>query len=707
MIMTLTVGILRKSTVAALAMLALGMPTRVHAEPQAEPTLHPVEFEDVTPEGLLKARAELAFDHLQSDYFRWESISKINFEPFPGDAIGRCINALTLLSRALHREASPNLREIVTRSQDLHNQDGYLGPRLPESRANEDTLAGHNGYFCGLCEYARWTRDPRALATLRALSANLFVPCREAIALYRRDSEQAAKVNWHLSGGDIGQLFLLLDGVTRTYALAPSPELKSAIETMINRYRTLDLVELSAQTHAMLSAATGILRWHELERRPDDLALAESLYKQYRTLAMTETYENYNWFNRPQWTEACAVIDSFILAVNLWRTTGKTAYLEDAHLILFNGLLPGQTRDGGFGTGPCVGANGVCRTKRHAEAPFCCSMRGGEGLARAIQYSYFLDADAVTLAFYTDNTALLRFPDGTCTVRQETGYPHSGAVRLEFLKSEASSEKRLRFLVPSWVVENSLRVMVNGTRTTPRRDGAFAEIAVLPAAGTVVELAFDQASGPRPALHADRSPNAVRHFRGPLLLGSGVADGSGPLSPLLDILDPIRGSDGEPYVFFPKTGVAANPTTAPAAADRAPLAHVFRHDTPADKVPRDVAQLFDELKIDRAMVICSLRWDKPHQVQQVILQWPDDRAMPAADAVLLQWSESGTLKTAASPGTIGNGRQWVYRVAQDGRAVPLSNLVLSLRSGAGKPVSFAVPSVEVPATGHDTLPGQR
>lgn len=696
MIMTIASGILRKATLAALAMLALGVPAAV----LAAPTLRPIELEDVTPAGLLEARAKLAFDHLQSDYFQWTNLSRVNFEPFPGDALGRCINALTLLSRVLHREAPPSLREIVRRTQDLHNPDGYLGPRLPESRANEDTLAGHNGYFCGLCEYVRWTDDPRALASLRTMAANLFVPCREAIALYRRDSEPAAKVNWHLSGGDIGQLFLLLDGVTRTYALAPSPELKAAIETMIDRYRTLDLVALSAQTHAMLSAATGILRWYELERRPEDLVFAEFLYKQYRDLAMTETYENYNWFNRPQWTEACAVVDSFILAVNLWSTTGEAAYLEDAHLILFNGLLPGQTPEGGFGTGPCVGPNGVCRAKRHGEAPFCCSMRGGEGLARAIQASYFLDADAATLALYTDNTARLRFPDGTCTVRQETGYPHSGTVRLEFLQSEASSEKRLRFLVPSWVVASSLRVMVDGTPTTPRRDGAFAEIAVVPAAGTVVELAFDQASGPRPALHADRSPGAVRFFRGPLLLGSGAADGSEPLTPLLDILDPIRGSGGEPYVFFPKTAVAANSTTAPAADDQARLAHVFRHDTPADKLPRDVAALFDGVNIDRAMMICGLGWDQPHQVQQVILQWPDDGAMPAADAVLLQWSESGTIKTAASPGIIGNGRQWVYRVAQDGRAVPLSNLVLSLRSGAGKPESFAVPSVQVPGTGH-------
>ena len=95
-------------------------------------------------------------------------------------------------------------------------------------------------------------------------------------------------------------------------------------------------------------------------------------------------------------------------------------------------------------------------------------------------------------------------------------------------------------------------------------------------------------------------------------------------------------------------------------------------------------------------MICGLAWNQPQQVRQVILQWPDDGAMPAAGAVLLQWSESGVIKMAASPGIIGNGRQWVYSVSQDGRAASLSSLVLSLRSGAGKPTDFAVPSVRVP-----------
>jgi hypothetical protein len=214
-----------------------------------------------------------------------------------------------------------------------------------------------------------------------------------------------------------------------------------------------------------------------------------------------------------------------------------------------------------------------------------------------------------------------------------------------------------------------------------------------------MELSFDQSVGPRPALNVARAPGAVRHFRGPLLLGSEVEDGSEPRTPLLDILDPARESGGEPFVFFPKPGVSSNATTAQAADDRARLAQLFRHDTPADKLPREVASLLDELKLDSAMVICGLQWDEPQQVQQVILQWPEDGAMPAADAVLLQWSESGTVKTASAPGIIGNGRQWVYRVGQDGRPVALLNLVLSLRSGAGTPDRVAVPSVHVPGAG--------
>ena len=654
-----------------------------------------IPFKDLTPGGLLKARAELSFRHLQEPYFQWDNVSRVNFEPFPGDAIGRTINGLTLLSQALHQPTPASLQEIMRRVPSVTNPDGYLGPKLPESRANEDVMAGHNGYACGLAEYALWTQDPAAKESLRRMVANLFVPARAAIAGYRETSE--AKVDWHLSGGDIGQLFLILDGMTRAYALEPTPEFKATIETAIDRYRKLDLVGLSAQTHAMLSATTGILRWYGMQRRPEDLAFAEALYKQYRALAMTETFENYNWFNKPKWTEACAVSDSFILTVNLWRLTGRAGYLEDAHLILFNGLLPGQLHNGGFGTGPCVGhTTGACRTKLHAEAPFCCSMRGGEALARAIQYSYFQDKDTVVLPFYSSGMATLRFAEGTCKVRQETGYPHKGQVRLEVLESQVNKTKTWRFIVPSWAVRNSFEIRVNGKKAEPCLADSFAEIEVPLVAGTVVEVAFQQERGPRPALNPELAQGASRYFDGPLLLGSATENADEPLTPILDLFA-AGGRGGEPYVYFQKqkSQPAVNAGTAGRVPNLATEAQVFRRDRPAEKLPGEVGKLFGALKHDRTLAIMGFVWSKPQKVRQVILQWPESGAMPKPEEIALRWSDAGGLHTAAQPGIIGNGRQWVYTLGNALEGTAVDNLVLAGKSAEGIPETLVVPDVEI------------
>ena len=685
---------MRHNTNIALSMMFSLMASMTPAK-GVEAELKPIPFKDFTPDGVLKARAELSFRRLQEPYFQWDNVSRVNFEPFPGDAIGRTINGLTLLSQALNQPEPASLKEIMRRVPALANSDGYLGPKLPESRANEDTMAGHNGYTYGLAEYALWTKDPVAKESLGRMVANLFVPARAAIAGYRETSE--VKVDWHLSGGDVGQFFTTLDGMTRAYALVPSPEFKATIETAIDRYRKLDLVGLSAQTHAMLSAATGILRWHEMHHRPEDLAFAEALYKQYRALAMTETFENYNWFNKPQWTEACGVIDSFILTVNLWRQTGRANYLEDAHLILFNGLLPGQLHNGGFGTGPCVGhATGVCRTKLHSEAPFCCSMRGGEGIARAIQYSYFQDKDTVVLPFYSNGTATLRFAERTCKVRQETGYPHKGQVRLEVLESQVNKEKTWRFFVPSWAVWDSFEIRVNGKKAKPRLADSFAQIAVPLVAGTVVEVVFQQERGPRPAVQAELAQGATRYFDGPLLLGSVTGHADEPLTPILDLLA-AGGRGGEPYVYFPKqkSQPAENAGTAGKAPNLAAGAQVFRRDRPADSLPDEVGKLFGALKHDRALAIMGFVWSKPQNVRQVILQWPESGAMPKPEEIALRWSDAGELHTGAEPGIIGNGRQWVYTLGKAPEGAVVDNLVLAGKSAEGIPDALATPDVEI------------
>ena len=126
----------------------------------------------------------------------------------------------------MHQPAPDNLREILRRLPELQNSEGYLGPKLADSRANEDVLAGHNGLACGLSEYVLWTADAPAADALKRVCQHLIIPARTAIAQYRPDPGTPATIPWHLSGQDIGQLFLLLDGATRAYALHPSPGLQ-------------------------------------------------------------------------------------------------------------------------------------------------------------------------------------------------------------------------------------------------------------------------------------------------------------------------------------------------------------------------------------------------------------------------------------------------------------------------------------------------
>lgn len=92
-----------------------------------EANLKPIPFADLAPDGLLKARAELSFRRLQEPDFQWDNVSRVNFGAFPGDALGRTINGLTLLSQALNQPEPASLKEIMRRVPSLANPDGYLG----------------------------------------------------------------------------------------------------------------------------------------------------------------------------------------------------------------------------------------------------------------------------------------------------------------------------------------------------------------------------------------------------------------------------------------------------------------------------------------------------------------------------------------------------------------------------------------------------
>ena len=290
--------------------------------PLSTSLLQPTALADSLPAGDLRRRLELNFGRLHDAEFSFEyAITAFTAREAPGDWLGRTLLGLTLDAQALDREA-PRAEETVRRWPEACNERGYIGVIHPSGRADENQVGGHNAMLRGLSEYYLWKKDPRALTAIRGIIKNLMLPTRPLYGAYPdhlMDKLMGGPVSgltvahdgvWLGLSTDIGTLFFTLDGLTQAYLIDPTPELRALIETMIARYAELDILKLSAQTHATLTALRGILRWYtEVDARPEYLKLVVDRFQLYLDQARTEHHANFNWFGRPDWTESCAIID--------------------------------------------------------------------------------------------------------------------------------------------------------------------------------------------------------------------------------------------------------------------------------------------------------------------------------------------------------------------------------------------------------------
>ena len=425
--------------------------------------LQPLRFEDIRIRGELACRSLLNFARLEGKWYRPEEVFSADQHGWPGDWVGRLVLGLTLLARATHREPA-YLQEILSRVPENLNAKGYFGPILPASCLDEQQLSGHSWYIRGLLEYYDWTHDDSVMPLLQNVIEHLLLPARGSYAKYPLDPESRRQTRqWRLSNftskdsaaehlSDVGCAFIMLDGATHAYQVLGRPALRELVEEMIARYAQIDLLALKVQTHATLSGLRGILRMHELTGQEDYLNLVVQTFEFYKQEAMSAAYGNYNWFGRPCWTEPCAIIDAFTLAVQLFRLTGQSTYLNDAQCIYYNAFLRGQRANGGFGSDRCVGAKSVAATEFlttvNYESYWCCTMRSGEGFARAIQSQYLTDGKRVVVPFYESGLAEIRLETGKAKFQQRTSFPFENTVTIEVIESVGEPVEMALFVPP-------------------------------------------------------------------------------------------------------------------------------------------------------------------------------------------------------------------------------------------------------------------
>lgn len=502
--------------------------------------MYRADFQDIFVKGELQERQLLSFKRMQEKAYQPENFFKDSSYDWPGDYEGRILLALVMTAQATHQE--PEYLDIIMKEfPDKLNRDGFLGKLFCKDCIDEQQLSGHSWLLRGLVELYRWKKSKQALQMINDIVNNLFLKTRGCYKEYPIESKErqnggAAAGNltgqvingWALST-DIGCAFIALDGVTAAYELLKNAELEELIQEMVGRFQKLQFNRLFLQTHATLTALRGILRYYSLVRDDKLLKYVQGAFREYTQTAVTAHFANYNWFGRPDWTEPCAIVDSFIVAVQLWEDTKDSEYLELAHKIYFNAIGHAQRPNGGFGCDNCPGAGEVFLhpMKNIFEAVWCCTMRGADGISLAGKYIYWIEENTLYAAFYHDSIVSLRFQDGCITLKQMTDYPVDGKVCFEVLEADCSEKKTIKLYLPEYVDKNAAELTICEKKASFGYEKGFIVFETFLNKGDSIEFSFPLGLHKAVPLNKMGLQQYEQIFHGPLLLGIDGTEATG------------------------------------------------------------------------------------------------------------------------------------------------------------------------------------
>lgn len=475
--------------------------------------MKPFQLDQITVKGDLARRILKNYARCEGECYRPETVFDADQNNWPGDWEGRIILALVLLAQATGREPA-YLGEILRLLPEHMNEKGYLGPIYPDEILDEQQLSGHSWLLRGLCELYEWRLDPSVRSWIDRIVTELYLPARGRFLGYPVDPASRIRAGgaagsqtgecldgWQVST-DIGCAYISFDGLSHYYQISRLPEVKELLKEMADTFLRIDFTGLSMQTHATLSGTRGLLRFAKCISDTQLCREAERIFTLYCREGMTENFANQNWFRRPEWTEPCAVVDSFWLAQEFSALTGKAVYQELAQKIYYNALCRAQRDNGGFGCDNCLSQHEKTLYGKIYEAYWCCTMRGAEGLSRAAQYLAGTEDGALVIQGYGNYQ--FSFEGGVGEMR--SNYPYSGGITLWLSLRE---DTRCRFFIPSFVQ----KVMVGQTPYYLSEESEWLEL-ILPAGDSQTELHFDI------PFYTEQTGDYEKYWHGILLLGN-------------------------------------------------------------------------------------------------------------------------------------------------------------------------------------------
>lgn len=404
--------------------------------------------------GDLNNRLKLCLSRMsQSDYSSEFVFKPLSYD-WPGDFEGRTLLAMECLKEYYGNE-SGNFIGCLNGLDEHLNAEGYFGNIVDAKNINEQQLAGNSWYLRFLCERYHSTKDEDILNKIKNVVYNFFLKLECSIKNYPVNvdgsdgSNYAAgrifeKVDeWNLSS-DSGCIYISLDGLSHAYSILKDDRLDRLIKWMCTAFISTDFSKKNFQGHAFLSGLRGMTRYYTLSGDKDVYQGAKNMFDYYLDTSLNFVYESYGVVNKPLGSEGCAVVDQTMLCSQFYKLTGDVRYLDFYRKMYVNAIRTTQRSNGGMGCNVAVG-DGVHDFARSvpefAEATWCCTMRGCEGITDFTKNLYHVVGDEITPMLLNDSVC--EFFDGKVIIKLKTDYPNNGKTVFEILKCDKAFRLKL------------------------------------------------------------------------------------------------------------------------------------------------------------------------------------------------------------------------------------------------------------------------
>lgn len=428
------------------------------------------------------------------------------FTEFSGDVSGRYLEALAVCARErsdLRSHVNAVADEVIGHQQS----DGHFGEPFADGRITPKHMAilwGNGRLLVGLVEAHRLTGRADVLESARRLGGFL-------LAVAPRLNADAVRQEYSGTQVAVGYICWTqtIEGLMALYEEARDPryvELARQVAARTGRHP-------SQHSHGYLTSLRGILLLHTATGDASLLAQVEREWEELMASGNVFVHGAVPEAFKPMATrdEGCSEADWLRLNLALWRATGKTRYLENAELTLFNEFAFNQFASGDFGH-RVLTAEGVSAAS--ARAWWCCTFHGLRAYPDVFGAAFRSADDSLHYDLPVSGEGRSSGLAMSATSRMRRG----GNVTLHVTVAPETA-RRLSIRVPAWA--DRIGVSLNGRPLEGTTDGATWRTSRVWKPGDVLTVHYalrtrtvaDPADGSRLAI-----------FHGPWLLGVDAHD---------------------------------------------------------------------------------------------------------------------------------------------------------------------------------------